>query len=167
MNEKKFQIFISSTFEDLKEERNVITQYILEMGHIPVGMEMFSAADEEQWRIIQKHIEEIDYYIVLVAHRYGSETPEGISYTEKEYDYAISRNVPTLGFIIDKAASWDQKFCDKNPEQIEKLNNFKSKIQKKLVKYWASKDDLAGKVAMALGKSFSASPRPGWVRNIN
>src|SRR5207244_2864020 len=70
----------SSTYDDLRAEREQVLRAVLEMGHIPVGMEMFSAADEEQWKIIARHIDESDYYIVIVAHRYGSITPEGISY---------------------------------------------------------------------------------------
>ena len=50
--DKKYQIFISSTYEDLKEERKKVIEAILTMNHFPVGMEMFSAADEEQWEII-------------------------------------------------------------------------------------------------------------------
>jgi hypothetical protein len=85
--DKKYQIFVSSTYEDLKEERDQAIKAILEMGHIPVGMEMSSAADEEQWQLITRQIEATDYYIIIVGHRYGSETREGISYTEKEFDY--------------------------------------------------------------------------------
>src|SRR5215216_6268465 len=106
----KYQIFVSSTFEDLIEERDAVIKAILEMGHIPVGMEMFSAADEEQWKIIARQIDTTDYYIVIVAHRYGSVTDEGVSYTEKEYDYAVKQRVPVLGFVIDKQANWNPQF---------------------------------------------------------
>src|SRR5581483_1784737 len=98
----KYQIFVSSTYSDLKEERDQVIKAVLEMGHIPVGMEMFSAADEEQWRIISRYIDESDYYVVIVAHRLGSLTPEGPSYTRKEYEYARSKGVPCLGFLIDE-----------------------------------------------------------------
>jgi hypothetical protein len=54
----KYQIFISSTFEDLVPERDQVIKAVLEMGHIPVGMEMFSAADEQQWEIIKKQIDQ-------------------------------------------------------------------------------------------------------------
>jgi hypothetical protein len=40
---KKYQIFMSSTYEDLKKERDQVSKSILEMGHIPIGMEMFNA----------------------------------------------------------------------------------------------------------------------------
>ena len=43
--EKKYQIFISSTYEDLKEERDKVQRAILSMYQFPVGMEMFSADD--------------------------------------------------------------------------------------------------------------------------
>ena len=105
MPNAKYQIFISSTYQDLKEERDQVIKACLEMGHIPVGMEMFNAADEEQWKIITRHIDESDYYVVIVAQRYGS-TVDGISYTEKEYDYAVQQGVPALGFIINDSAPW-------------------------------------------------------------
>ena len=86
----KYQIFISSTYEDLKEERDEVIKAVLEMGHIPVGMEMFSAADEEQWKLITRQIDQTDYYVVIVAHRYGSVIGKK-SYTEKEYEYAVKK----------------------------------------------------------------------------
>ncbi len=53
----KYQVFVSSTYEDLKAERDQVIKAILEMGNIPVGMEMFSAADEQQWEIIKRQID--------------------------------------------------------------------------------------------------------------
>ena len=96
----KYQIFVSSTYEDLKEHRDLVIKAILEMGHIPVGMEMFSAADEQQWSIIKRQIDQSDYYVVIIANRYGSVTDEGVSYTEKEYDYAVSQGAPNLGLYF-------------------------------------------------------------------
>jgi len=109
---KKYQIFVSSTYEDLKNERDQVIKAILEMGHFPVGMEMFSAADEQQWKLIQREIDRSDYYIVIVAHKYGS-VDNGISYTEKEYDCASQRQIPILGFVIDDAANWPAEKIDK------------------------------------------------------
>lgn len=162
----KYQIFISSTHEDLKNEREQVIRACLEMGHIPVGMEMFSAADEEQWKIITRQIDESDYYIVIVAHRYGS-VVDGLSYTEKEYDYAVERGVPTLGFIINESAPWPNDRCESNEEIRIKVAAFKEKVKKKPVDFWQSKDDLYAKCAIALMKSFNARPRPGWVRALD
>lgn len=162
--DKKYQVFISSTYEDLKEERDQAIKAVLEMGHIPVGMEMFSAADEEQWQLIARQIEATDYYILIMGHRYGSETKEGISYTEKEYDYAISNGVPTLGFVIDDEAPWPKNKIDTAAKKKKKLDAFKAKVKGKLVHFWSNKEDLHGKLSISLIKAMSANPRTGWTR---
>lgn len=160
----KYQVFVSSTFTDLKDERDLVIKAALEMGHIPVGMEMFSAADEEQWNIIRKQIDQSDYYVVVVAHRYGSVGPGGLSYTEMEYDYAVSKSIPTLGFILDNEADWPKDKSDTGAKVIQRLNAFKSKIKAKPVSFWRNKDDLYGKCSIALMKAFNAYPREGWIR---
>lgn len=160
---KKYQIFISSTYTDLKAERDLVIKSVLEMGHIPLGMEMFSAGDEEQWKLIKKQIDDCDYYVVIVAHRYGS-LDGSISYTEKEYGYATSKGIPTLGFVIEDNCPWNSKHVDKESSKVESLNNFKNKIKGKLVSFWEDKNDLYGKVSIALMKQFNTNPRVGWVR---
>lgn len=160
----KYQVFISSTFEDLKDERDQVIRAVLEMGHIPVGMEMFSAADDEQWKIIARHIEESDYYAVIAAHRLGSLTEEGISYTRKEYEYAREKNIPILGFILDENTSWPPQRIDSEAKSREDLQDFKALIREKPVSFWSSSDDLYGKFSVALMKAITANPREGWVR---
>ena len=162
--EKKFQVFVSSTYEDLKDERNEVIKAILEMGHIPVGMEMFSAADEEQWKVIARTIDSIDYYTIVVAHRYGSLTNEGISYTEKEFDYALSKGVPILGFVIDGSAPWPASKTESDSKKVKKLSAFKAKAKTRLIQFWSNKEDLRGKFSVALMKAIVNSPRTGWVR---
>jgi Domain of unknown function (DUF4062) len=160
----KYQVFVSSTYEDLRTEREQVIRAVLEMGHIPVGMEMFSAADEEQWQIIARHIDESDYYVVVVAHRYGSLTDEGLSYTQKEYEYARDKGIPCLGFVIDAAAAWPADRVDKVTGMKSRLDAFKDRIREKPVGFWSSADDLYGKVSIALTKTMTAQPREGWVR---
>jgi hypothetical protein len=159
----KYQVFISSTFGDLQEERNQVIRAVLEMGHIPVGMEMFSAADEEQWQIIARHIDESDYYAVIVAHRYGSTTGEAISYTRKEYEYALSRGVPCLGFVIEDNARWPADRVDSGADKTA-LDLFKALVREKPISFWTSADDLHGKFSIALMKAITSRPREGWIR---
>lgn len=95
--EKKYQVFISSTYTDLAKAREKVRDAILSMMHFSVGMEMFSAADEEQWEIIRDTIDSSDYYVLIVGHRYGSVIESGddagISYTEKEFRYAKEKKM--------------------------------------------------------------------------
>lgn len=161
----KYQIFISSTYVDLKTERDLVVKAILEMGHIPVGMEMFSAGDESQWQVIARTIEQSDYYLVVVAHRYGSREQEtGIAYTEKEYSYAENLGIPILGFVIDGSAAWRTDLLETEQDQRAALTKFKDRVRKKICSSWETGVDLAGKVSVSLTKAFHVSPRPGWVR---
>ncbi|GAA1252098.1 hypothetical protein GCM10009633_25630 [Janibacter melonis] len=135
------------------------------MGHIPVGMEMFSAADEEQWKIIARHIDESDYYAVIVAQRYGSMTEEQISFTRKEYEYARSRGIPCLGFILDEKASWPSDRLAKDDAERERLDEFKALVKEKPVMFWKDGPELHGKFSISLMKAFTAQPREGWIRS--
>jgi hypothetical protein len=161
---KKYQVFISSTFQDLIEQRDQAIQAVLDMGHIPIGMEMFSAANDEQWAIISRQIEDSDYYVLVVAHRYGSMDSSGVSYTEKEFDYAVSLGVPILAFIIEENAPWPAAQSESDPVIRVKLSDFKSKVKTRLIQFWQSKDELHGKISISLMKAFAAYPRTGWVR---
>lgn len=161
---KKYQVFISSTFQDLRDHRDQAIKAVLDMGHIPIGMEMFSAADEEQWAIISRQIQDSDYYVLLVAHRYGSLDSSGTSYTEKEYDYAVSLGVPVLAFVIEDGAPWPSNQHEQDPLLRTKLTEFKQKVKSKLIQFWQSKDELHGKISISLMKATTAYPRTGWVR---
>ena len=87
---KRFQVFVSSTYKDLTEERAVIMDTLLKADCIPAGMELFPASDDTQWRVIERVIDESDYYIVVIAGKYGTEY-KGKSYTQREYEYAVSK----------------------------------------------------------------------------
>lgn len=167
--EKKYQIFISSTFEDLKEERKKVQDTILSMYHFPIGMEMFSAADEEQWEIIKETIDSSDYYILIIANRYGTIIEEGIdkgiSYTEKEYRYAKSRNIPILVFVIDKSVSRLESQRETTVKTRRKLKEFIKEVGTgRMIQWWTSTEDLAVKVMNSLNKQILKGKRPGWIR---
>lgn len=167
--DKKYQIFISSTYKDLIPERDIVRDVILSMYQFPIGMEMFSAADEEQWEIIQETIDSSDYYILIIGKRYGSVISEGpdqgISYTEKEYRYAKSIGLPILAYIKkDEAITADN--VDENPEKIRKLNAFKADVTKnREVKWFSSIDQLGTEVTLSLHKEMDRKRRPGWIRS--
>ncbi len=72
MSEKRYQVFISSTFSDLLNERKMILDLLLMADCIPAGMEAFAAADAEQFDIIKKVIDLCDYYVLIIGKRYGT-----------------------------------------------------------------------------------------------
>ena len=162
---KKYQFFISSTYNDLAEERQEIIKAILKLNHIPIGMEMFSANDEEQWAEIKRTIDTSDYFIVIIGHKYGSQTREGISYTEKEYDYANDLGIPIMAFIRNRNAPISNELRDSDTILSDKLDHFIEKASKKMRTQWQNKDDLATEVVIAINKSMEQYKRPGWIRN--
>lgn len=81
MTDKKYQVFVSSTYSDLKEERRKILDVLLMADCIPAGMEAFVASDTEQFEVIKKVIELCDYYVLIIGKRYGSiNSSTGLSY---------------------------------------------------------------------------------------
>jgi len=89
--DRREQVFVSSTYLDLREERQSVIQALLIAGCIPAGMELFPAGNDEKWRLIQRVINECDYYVLVIGGKYGSLDPTTeLSYTEMEFDYAES-----------------------------------------------------------------------------
>ena len=162
---KRYQVFVSSTFTDLVEERQDALKSILDMGHIPSGMEGFFAADQEQLAYIKKIIDECDYYILIIAGRYGSVDENGVSYTELEYEYAAEKGITVLAFIHDDVANLPASKVDNVPENVERLQAFKEKVSKRrLVRFWRTKDQLKSDIIISLSKAVGDMPGVGWVR---
>lgn len=163
--DKRYQVFVSSTYADLQQERQHVIQTLMEMDCIPAGMELFPAADEEQWEFIKRVIDDCDYYLLVIGGRYGSLTPDGISYTEKEYEYAKSIGLKVIAFVHGRPDAITVEKSDVDPELREKLNLFRDSVSAgRLVKYWSSAAELPGLVALSLSKAIKVYPAVGWVR---
>ena len=114
--DKRYQVFVSSTYADLQDERQEVMQALLELDCIPAGMELFPAANEDQWTLIKKVIDDCDYYMVIIAGRYGSIGPDGLSYTEMEYRYALETGKPVLGFVHRDPGALAASRCESSDE---------------------------------------------------
>jgi hypothetical protein len=161
--EVKYQIFVSSTFSDLEEERRKVIEMIINMGHIPIGMEAFQASDSTQWEYITRRIDECDYYVVIIAERYGS-MQDGKSYTQMEYEYATAKGIPVAAFLLAENVRRTLPVDRVDVELRPQVEAFRELAKQKLSKFWANPDDLSGKVALALHELFRDKPRTGWVR---
>lgn len=165
LDEKRYQVFVSSTFTDLKEERDKVLQAILELRAFPAGMELFPAADEEQFDFIKREIDSSDYYVVIIGGRYGSVAPDGLSYTEKEYDYARATGKPVLAFIVQDLGKLIADRVEKSEQLRDKLRLFTEKAKSgKLVKFFSNPDELKAAVLISLPSQFNLRPMRGWVR---
>lgn len=170
---KKLQVFVSSTYTDLIEERQAAVEAILDAGHIPAGMELFKAGNESQLKTIYKWIDESDVYMLILGGRYGSiESKSGLSYTELEYRYALSKNMPVFAIVLDesflyaKAASKgkDTIFEEKN---IEKYDEFKKLVKKNIVRFPENIDQISSIIHSHLNNILNDTDYNlvGWIRD--
>jgi hypothetical protein len=87
----------------LRQERVAILDQVLKENHIPAGMEMFAAGDENSWEVIRRTIDICDIYVVLVGARYGSfqdQSGKKVSFTEREFRYAQEKGKPIIAFLL-------------------------------------------------------------------
>lgn len=170
--DKKLQVFVSSTYEDLIDERQVAVEAILDAGHIPAGMELFKAG-KSQMKTIYKWIDESDAYLLILGGRYGSiEEESGFSYTEIEYNYALSKNMPVFAIILDESflftkaahSGRDAVFENKN---VEKYYTFKTLVKNNVVKFVKNIDQISSVIHSHLNDILRDPDYHlvGWIRN--
>lgn len=163
--DKRYQVFVSSTFEDLQEERKEVMQALLELDCIPAGMELFPASNDDQWTLIKRVIDDCDYYLLIIGGRYGSENESGISYTQMEFEYALETGKPIISFLPKHPENIPSGKCDGDKVKQEKLVSFKEKAKKKLIKYWDGPANLGSVVSRSMIRLIKDFPAEGWVKS--
>jgi len=172
MKDKKFQIFVSSTYTDLKEERQAAVEAILSAGHIPAGMELFSAGDESQMTVIKRWIDESDIYLLILGGRYGTIEPKsGKSYTHLEFEYALEQKKPIFSVVIkEEALSKKVKIMGINAieqENPKELKEFRAVVTSNMVEFWYDKKDIQLAIFKTLSDFTYSKELTGWVRADN
>ncbi|GAB7562820.1 DUF4062 domain-containing protein [Methylobacillus methanolivorans] len=161
--QKKHQIFISSTFIDLKDERQAAVEAILSSGHIPAGMELFAAGNDAQTVVIERWIDDSDIYMLILGSRYGSINPaNGISYTEHEYDYAVSKGKPVFAVVLSENAIEKKEFTE---SEVEKYKSFKSKVLSRISKTVDDCKDIKIAILESIRELERRYNLHGWVRS--
>lgn len=171
---KKLQVFISSTYKDLQDERQSAVEAILSSNNIPAGMELFKAGNSSQWETIKRWINDSDIYMLILGGRYGSIEPTSKkSYTHLEYEYAISQNIPVFATVLSDSFLADKVKNGQKTDDIYEHDNkalykeFKELVMSKMVK---SVDDCKD-IKLAIHESISELKEEydfeGWTRGIN
>ncbi|GAB3725873.1 hypothetical protein GCM10027594_07450 [Hymenobacter agri] len=166
---KKLQIFISSTFADLQAERQSAVEAILRAGHIPAGMELFSAGNESQLEIIKRWIDESDVYMLVLGGRYGSiDKQSGLSYTEVEYRYALEKNKPVFAIVVSdnllQAKVKEHGTTVLERKQIEKYDAFKELVLSKVCRFFDNDNEIKISVFESILDIQSRFDLKGWIR---
>ena len=159
---KKYLVYISSTLDDLKAERRESIRIVTELGAVPVTMDAFDITKEEDRKIINKAIEECDYFLNLTAHKGGEEAGKSFA-LELEYSHAVKMEVPVLALIIGEKARWKESKKEKNASVKKALEAFKKKLEGHVHDTWINIGDLKQKALMLLSREMNLNPRRGWV----
>jgi hypothetical protein len=169
--QKKLQVFVSSTYRDLIEERQAAVVAILTAGHIPAGMELFTAGDESQMYVIKQWIEESDVFLLILGGRYGSIEPNtGKSYTQLEYEHALRLHKHICAYVIEDA-SLETRVRNHGTSAIEmdnpeKLKKFKEKVLKgRIVRHWDDSKDIKIEIGLSLSELSRRDVLAGWIRS--
>ena len=163
---KIYTVFVSSTSKDLMKERNAAIRVLLKFNCFPVVMEHFPTDNAEPMKHIENKLDFCDYYILILAKEYGSICSDGISYTEKEYDYARLHKIPMMCFVLRERS--DLTVETRGIREKEKLLNFRKRVlEEKTVILYDDTEDLEVSIATSIHSYIEQYPAPGWVRNSN
>jgi hypothetical protein len=164
---KRLSVFISSTYEDLRPERDAALRAVLEAGHTPAGMELFAAGSASQLETIKTWIDSCDAYMLILGGRYGSIEPDSnTGYVELEYDYALSMGKPVFAIVLSgnareaKARELGTKATD---EHGSRLNEFRKRVLTKIAANIEDTKDLRAETFKALAEISQRDDVVGWV----
>jgi hypothetical protein len=159
----KYHIFIGSTLDDLKNERREIPKIIMELGHIPVSAEDLDSSAKNYDKLLEKIIDECEYFIAVTAYRYA---PAGgkISPLETEFNIAHRKNIPVISLIIDEKARWKASKKEKDTALVKKLDELKNRLRLGPYETWLNCTDLCQKLQSQIILQMNLNPRSGWVR---
>ena len=167
---KKLQVFVSSTYTDLREERQAAVEAILTAGHIPAGMELFAAGDETQMSVIKRWIDESDVYLLILGGRYGSLEPKSQkSYIHLEYDYAVERGKPFFAIVIDEEFAKERVKTHPlgvgvyETENAAKLKEFRVQVVSKMVRFWGDLKDIKLAILETMAEFSRREDLIGWI----
>jgi hypothetical protein len=169
---KRLQVFVSSTYLDLKDERQAAVKAIFEAGHIPAGMELFTSGDESQLEVIKQWIDASDVYLLILGGRYGSvEENSQKGYTHIEYEYAMSLKKPLFACVMKEEYLEEKikkgEFASKDIYETnnqDKFKAFKTLVMSKVVFQCNSFIEIENAVLKKMNEFERNTDLIGWIR---
>jgi Domain of unknown function (DUF4062) len=145
------RVYVSSTYQDLKDCRDAIRSALRRMGLDDIAMETYTAGEERPVDRCLDDVRSADIYIGVLAWRYGFVPAGGhTSITELEYRAAGEAGIPRLIFVLDSDAPWPRSAMDKDSARIEAFRDHVRDAH--LCDPFTSTEDLRAKVAEAVGR---------------
>jgi hypothetical protein len=173
--DRRFQIFVSSTFREMAHQRKEAIQVIVELGHIPIALDRFSAQHSNDLEVISRAISDSQIYLLIMGCHYGELVPPDnrISYTELEYELAVKSGLDILVLQmhpddIKKRRDNFRGGSDEDRREIEnedKFQHFLGRLKSHHYKQlWKVEDgQFKFEVARALFPATSHCTKPGFI----
>lgn len=173
------RIFVSSSFEDLREHRAAAIQVLRQLGHEVLAMEDMVAGSTAPLTKVIDMVDRSEAYVGIFAWRYGyipknnaipaSPTVRSIpnvaeavfgqtSITHYEYLRAKQRDLPIMAFLLDEQYPWpphridgfDTRKADA-PANSDKIRELRQLLQlERVVAWYTTPTDLEARVSAAV-----------------
>ncbi len=156
----KRTIYLSSTFEDLKDHRKAVFKALRKSGYDVKNMEEYVAANVRPLDQCLADVREADIYVGMFGFRYGyvppeqHNNPQQLSITELEFQEARANDKPCLAFVAKEDVGVLPKYMDaytgdgENGEQIKRLRQ--SLLAEQMVAQFSTPEGLATEVLAAV-----------------
>ena len=169
--DRKFSVFVSSTFEDLIEERQMAINAVMNAGHFHVGMEIFNAGNGTPLETIKEYMENTDVFLLILGGVYGSvEEGSKKSFTQLEYEHAVNvLKKPIIPLVLqdDYLQAKEQRLGISmfERERVEEYNSFKALIKSRhTAKNISRLEDVKAEVGNAIRRFENDKDIGGWQR---
>jgi hypothetical protein len=157
----KYKVFISSTFEDLKEYREAAIEVVNRYKCIPLAMEHFMAQPGEPVKVCEDEIKQCDIFVGVYAHRFGFVPKEqNKSIIQQEYEMAKASGKDCLCFIVEERFPWDPAFIEYEKRRV--LNEFLNIVREQnIISIFTTTSDFEIKLSTSLGKYLTEKMEKG------
>ncbi len=158
------QIYISSTFEDLKDYRDAVYKALRKLRHDVVAMEDYVATDKRPLDKCLTDVESCDVYVGIFAWRYGyvpkKDNPQKQSITEREFRHAVEKDKPCLIFLLAEDEPWPPRLMEngRGARQIKSLR--KELGENATASFFRDSNELAQLVVTAVTRWRDERPEP-------
>jgi uncharacterized protein DUF4062 len=156
------RIFISSTFKDLRPERQAAMDVLHRAEFVPWGMELFVSEPSKPLSVALRELQLSDAVVLIIGSRAGSLIPESadLTYTRAEFDRALELGKPIFVFFQTDGGAWRNK--ETTTELRDALDNFKNAVLKANLTpaYFENPDKLQVELLVALQR-WNSQGRPG------
>ena len=160
--EKRYQVFISTTYPDMQSARQALMLPLLDLGMAPMSMDLHSAETNNLMPVVQRMIDDCDYFVILLGGRYGTLSPLGLSYTHREYIFAATKRKPIVTFIHDQPFSLPAEAREDSREGQVRRDDFARLLENKTLAFrWRDERELSEQVAKVMPDVMRQHPAAG------